>query len=102
MVLPLAQGRADGSGVARDATLVLDNDALRQAVWDEFYRQFNRADGQSVRAHYLQLVGQLGEFVTQNMLNAALNLGNEIELWQSTFHRAAWQWLREEICRVGF
>ncbi len=86
-----------GSGVARDATLVLDNDALRQAVWDEFYRQFNRADGQSVRAHYLQLVGQLGEFVTQNMLNAALNLGNEIELWQGTSTEPPLARLREEI-----
>lgn len=86
-----------GSGVARDATLVLDNDALRQAVWDEFYRQFNRADGQSVREHYLQLLGQLGEFVTQNMLNAALNFGNEIELWQGTSSELPLSRLREEI-----
>lgn len=86
-----------GSGVARDATLVLDNDALRQAVWDEFYRQFNRVDGQSVRVHYLQLLGQLGEFVTQNMLNAALNFGNEIELWQGTSPEPPLARLREEI-----
>ncbi len=86
-----------GSGVARDATLVLDNDALRQAVWDEFYRQFNRADGQSVRADYLQLIAQLGEFITQKMLNAALNFGNEIELWQGTSAEPPLARLREEI-----
>ena len=86
-----------GSGVARDATLVLDNDALRQAVWDEFYRQFNRADGQNVRVHYLALIEQLGEFVTQNMLNAALSFGNEIELWQGTSVEPPLARLREEI-----
>ena len=86
-----------GSGVSRDATLLLDNDELRQSTWAALYQQFNTPEGQTLRAHYLALIGEVGEFTCTDMLNSALAQSNEIELWQSTLHEPIMAHLREEI-----
>ena len=86
-----------GSGVSRDATLLLDNDELRQATWDAFYQQFNTAEGLALRTHYLALIDELGEFICLNMLNAALAQGNEIELWHQSLAQPVMAQMRAEI-----
>ncbi len=86
-----------GSGVARDASLLLDNDELRQATWDVFYQQFNTSAGQALRMHYLALIEAIGEYTAQQMLNSALAQGNEIELWHKSLDQPMMVQLREEI-----
>ena len=86
-----------GSGVSRDATLLLDNDELRQSTWTEFYRQFNTPEGQALRTHFLALIEEVGESTCTDMLHSALTQSNEIELWQKTLHAPIMAYLREEI-----
>jgi ATP-dependent helicase/nuclease subunit A len=70
-----------GSGVARDAMLLTDADELREAAWQDFFELFNRPNGERIRTHYLNLIERMGAHNTENMLNSALYLSNEFELW---------------------
>ncbi|MBS1175542.1 MAG: addA [Burkholderiaceae bacterium] len=70
-----------GSGVARDAVLLTDADELRESAWQGFFELFNRPEGERIRTHYLNLIERMGAHNTENMLNAALYLSNEFELW---------------------
>ena len=76
-----------GSGgdlqIARDASLLTDADDLRESAWQGFFEFFNHADGVSIRTHYLNLIERMGAFNTEKMLNSALYLSNEFELWLS-------------------
>ena len=70
-----------GSGVARDAMLLTDADELRESAWQDFFELFNRPEGERIRIHYLNLIERMGAHNTENMLNSALYLNNEFELW---------------------
>ncbi len=89
-----------GSGVSRDASLLVDADELREAAWQGLFERFNRTDGEVLRTHYLNLVARMGEFNVKKMLGSALYLSNEFELWLNHVGGtlpAALAHLREEI-----
>ena len=70
-----------GSGVARDAMLLTDADELRESAWQDFFELFNHSNGERIRTHYLNLIERMGAHNIENMLNSALYLSNEFELW---------------------
>ena len=92
-----------GSGVTRDAELLLDNDELRQRIWQHFFAQFNTEQGVELRQHYLALIRDVGEYVTQQILSSALAQSNEIELWQNQLAVPPFEQQRAEIlAETGF
>ncbi|TDR29092.1 UvrD-helicase domain-containing protein [Hydromonas duriensis] len=78
----LLQAAPMGSGVMRDATLLEDASELRMQAWDDFYKQFNTVDGEILRAHYLNLVRELGEEPTKKLLNEGLAQSTELLLFR--------------------
>ena len=75
-----------GSGVMRDAYLVEDSSELRAEAWDAFFIQLNENEG--LRAHYLNLVRELGEFSVENMLSQSLFQATEYQLFKGVCQRA--------------
>lgn len=72
-----------GSGVARDAQLLVDADDLRMQAWQGFFDEIKSDSGvESVLlGHYLGMVRQLGRLGAEKMLSAALYEGNTFEQW---------------------
>ena len=82
----LLQAAPMGSGVMRDAHLVEDSSELRAEAWDAFFVQLNNNEG--LRAHYLNLVRELGEFSVENMLSQSLFQATEYQLFKGVCQRA--------------
>lgn len=82
----LLQAAPMGSGVMRDANLVEDSSELRIEAWDAFFTTLNQ--NEVLRAHYLNLVRELGEFSVEGMLSQSLFQATEFQLFKGTCQRA--------------
>ncbi|AXF85816.1 ATP-dependent helicase/nuclease subunit A [Ephemeroptericola cinctiostellae] len=82
----LLQAAPMGSGVMRDANLVEDSSELRTEAWDAFFIELNK--NERLRAHYLNLVRELGEFSVENMLSQSLFQATEYQLFKGVCQRA--------------